>query len=130
MRSTLLSGRTVYPDLFPRRCTSGSRQEDQVQRPMTDRNREGGGVGISDGAPPGLPHSPSGDCDDLKTVPYKECMRRAEAAIARIAACDDIDEHVQLVREAERCIREAQARVEAAEGDIQRILGSATSAAG
>jgi hypothetical protein len=72
------------------------------------------------GAPPAV--SGGGD-EDVKNIPYKECIKRAEGAIARIAACDDIDEHVQLVREAERYIREAQARIERAEGDIQRILG-------
>ena len=60
---------------------------------------------------------------DLTSVPYKECIRRAEEATARIAACDDIDEHVRLVKEADRYIREVQTRIDAAEGDIRRILG-------
>ena len=77
--------------------------------------------------PPALDHqhpTEAADAEDLSAIPYKECMRRAEAAIARIAACDDIDEHVRLVREAEGCIREAQRRIRAAEGDVERILGA------
>ena len=74
---------------------------------------------------PSLEHGMAnvGSSEELKDVPYKECIQRAEAATARIAACDDLDEHVRLVKEAERYIREAQARIDAAEGDIQRILG-------
>ena len=80
----------------------------------------GGGVGFTST----LPLAATDREEELNTIPYKECIKHAEDVIARIAACDDVDEHVQLVREAERYIREAQARIERAEGDIQRILGS------
>ena len=88
----------------------------------------GGTSGAAFGSPEkqGAPPGSAGVGDDLRCVTYKECMRRAEVAIASITTCDDVDEHVRLVREAEKYIREAQARIEAAEGDIQRILaGSA-----
>jgi hypothetical protein len=55
-------------------------------------------------------------------------MRRAEAVIARIAACDDIDEHARLVQEAERCTREAQCKIRAAGGDVEGIIGAHTEA--
>lgn len=91
---------------------------------MTQREGDSHDAG-RDGAPTGVLPAASGDKgDEPNRIPYKECLRRAEGAIARIAACDDIDEHVQLVREAERYIREAQARIDDAEGEIQRILGS------
>ena len=63
----------------------------------------------------------------LAAIPYKECIQRAEAAIARLSTCDDIDEHVKLVKEAEGFIREAQNRIQSAEGEIQRILGRSSS---
>ncbi len=62
--------------------------------------------------------------EDLKQVPYSECLRKVDVIIRKVTNCDDVDEHVRLVQNAERWLSEARRRVAEAEGTIQRLLAS------
>jgi len=67
---------------------------------------------------------------ETRGLPYKECLRRVETAVAQLGTCEDVDEVVEIVRGAELNLREARRRIADAEGALTRIMADAAEAEG
>ncbi len=100
----------------------------QARRRIADADRLvaeslGKGELPSDGAP-GSGH------EETRSLPYRECLRRVETAVAKLGTCEDVDEVVEIVRGAELNLREARRRIADAEGALTRIMADAADGEG
>lgn len=61
------------------------------------------------------------ETNDLQELSFKMCLATVDERVAEMAGCDDVDELLKLVSDAERHLKAAQNRLAAAEGSLTRI---------